>query len=603
MRKPRTAQWKNIEGTQGLLLIAQRMEEALFDYSTDSLKVPTLNTHTRCVELRSSVMEVKGGQVTDKSLHSIIEELAWSLEHDPAAKALLGPLHRSYRDPSWWDQKTISRLSSQVDTLYGRLRHGRYEGMLIEEIRIRLADADRKAELLNLCASLIVEWLHRGFSKGYIFRVVRATFFNPTGSRIEDLEAFDSFVSKFSHREPIDHEVLLRIDATFLPISEILPPDIVPMNDPPPARTTRPKERGFLDAPHSGSYLLAKGVKALDPRSAVTEATRKVAMYGRLAMYHAHKNWIAIDGNVLVYPPDEVVLLRPTPSAVHREVECADEELVNSLATTFSTFISGKNSEERRITWTRLLSALGLHAAAAGASDASVQLTALWSGIEALLPVTADQIKINVVLDNLIPVLSRRYPLRLIDQLESDFKTCCPKEFEAVLADVPDQVPERLRCAALVSIPSNKPLRLRLYAALDSNPLLKHRLYELASSTASGSAVRALVDAHRRKVEWHLRRIYRCRNLVTHAGRVLSFLPSLVENLHTYFHRLVDSLQECFASPAFAPTMDAALVACQLDDQRHMQMLKELEKEETTAQNLVDLLVGPSSLSLTKTKS
>lgn len=90
MRNPRVGRWKDIPNTLGLLLFAQRIEEALFNFSLDSYKAPALNTHTRCLELIATSKEVLSHRITPKALLPIIEELASSIRNDRAARGCLG---------------------------------------------------------------------------------------------------------------------------------------------------------------------------------------------------------------------------------------------------------------------------------------------------------------------------------------------------------------------------------------------------------------------------------------------------------------------------------------------------------------------------------
>jgi len=189
--------------------------------------------------------------------------------------------------------------------------------------------------------------------------------------------------------------------------------------------------------------------------------------------------------------------------------------------------------------------------------------------------------------------LCRRYPLRLITQLESDLKACCPDVYASVSDRLTADVPAHLKCAAIVAIEENEPLRTELYAALDQSPLLKNRIYQIKKATDSANSISELLENHRIKVTWHIRRIYRSRNLATHAGQALPYISSLVENLHSYFHRAVEAIEECVAAPHHAPNIDAALLACQMEDKVHQTYLRLNKKSATSADNLSHFLGGP----------
>jgi hypothetical protein len=105
--------------------------------------------------------------------------------------------------------------------------------------------------------------------------------------------------------------------------------------------------------------------------------------------------------------------------------------------------------------------------------------------------------------------------------------------------------------------------------------------------------MRELVDKHRTKVDWHIRRIYRSRNLLIHAGQKLPYLSSLVENLHYYFHCVFDGIQDICSRRSGQTTLDAVLLALRLEVQEHYASLEQRRSENVTESNLIELLGGP----------
>lgn len=590
MRKPRLFRWIDPVSISGLLMVAQRVEESLFDYSVDTYKTPALNTRTRCLELIQSIDHVKSGHLSEKSLKSIVEELSWSIDQDPAARELLGSLSADFKSADWWSMADLRQLKTQANLLRGRLRNRAYERELIAQIRLRLDDGKRRAELLKLSTSLVVEWLSRGFSRGFIFMITRAFFFSPSSAQIKGVSSFDEFVKRFEGTKK-KHDVLVRMNEASVMLSGLLPTEVVTFSkDAPEPRLKSPKEIAYLKVLHDGAFAIFHDVEALDPRAAYDEALRRLDIAARLVAFHAHRNRLAVIGDGLVYYESEVTVLKQSPLPVHKEGDRDPEEIPSACATTILKFFPPKGTKE---SWARILAALGLHSSAVSVKDTAVQLTALWSALEALLPISADQVKITLVLEYLVPILCRRYPMRLLAQLDADLKTCCPDSYEKVCSQLPMDVPEHMRCAAIVAIQTNESLRDQLYEDLSHNPLLKNRLYQLKKDLESANRITELLNRHRQKVTWHIRRIYRSRNLVTHAGQTLPYVASLVENLHAYFHRTFEAVEECVAPPHNAPDVDAALVACQLEDRKHREYLRDHAKSDITLANMAHFLSGP----------
>ena len=53
------SQWNLPSENKGLLFFVQAIEEQLFHYAHDSLKVPALNFHFLCFEIRNTIQKVR----------------------------------------------------------------------------------------------------------------------------------------------------------------------------------------------------------------------------------------------------------------------------------------------------------------------------------------------------------------------------------------------------------------------------------------------------------------------------------------------------------------------------------------------------------------
>lgn len=585
MWRPRIFRWRDIDSTQGLLFVAQRIEEALFDYTLDTYKAPSLNTHSRCIELSRAIGDVRARVLLEKNLIPIVEELAWSVSNDVAARNILGPLARRYSDLRHWSINDLDGLRTQTELLRAHLRSRQYERQLSREIETRLSDSQRKQELSALCTDLIVEWINRGFSRDYIFYKTRTFFFSPSGSEIDSNDRWGDFLKEFDHA-PRKFEVVFRIKRS--PLLSLFS-EIGSLQEDLQARTMAPKEQRFLERAQDETFLRFTKIEQLDARSAVKRARTYIESAQRFIIYHSHKDTLDVHPDTLVYDSDAAVVLKQSASAVHKERDCTEGSFPRTLQRMATAFF-GRSLD--RDSQRRIRAALALHASAVSSADATVQLTSMWAALEALLPTFDDQAKISVIADNLCPALSRYYPLRLLSQLEADLRLCIPMEYDAVSGRLGARVADALRCAAIVAIPANEPLRDELYGALHSNPLLKFRMYQIMRATTSSDSLLKLISAHAMRVNWHIRRIYRSRNLLVHGGRRLPYLEGLVENIHSYFHKLMDSLMDVCSRRNIPGDLDAVFLAIRLEAESHLEYLG-TARQTTGEECLIDSLCGP----------
>ena len=74
----------------GILYFFQRLEEMLFHYSDDIVRVPVHNTRTLMIEYLKNESETQKGRVKPYQLEQIIEELTYSLQTDKILHENLG---------------------------------------------------------------------------------------------------------------------------------------------------------------------------------------------------------------------------------------------------------------------------------------------------------------------------------------------------------------------------------------------------------------------------------------------------------------------------------------------------------------------------------
>ena len=141
----------------------------------------------------------------------------------------------------------------------------------------------------------------------------------------------------------------------------------------------------------------------------------------------------------------------------------------------------------------------------------------------------------------------------------------------------------------------NEPLRDLIYPGLARNPLLRFRLYSMKEAFSKADAVQNALAEHSQRVEWHIRRIYRSRNLLVHSGQGIPYRTALVENVHSYFHQVLNTLEGILSTTPPPPSLDAAFLHARLTHEQHVQILKDRKSEACTPENLLLLLTGHSS--------
>lgn len=588
MRKPNTDHWK-LPLTTGLLLFAQCLEELLFDYTLDSYKSRALNTHTRCLELLQTISDVKSGVIHQKTLGPIVDELAHSVSNDFAAKSLLGPRAISFANSQWWNIANLDALRVQGELLEGKLRQRLYEAEIIRILRDIIPAAKRKDDIISLASDLVVEWMYLGFSRSYIYFMTREFFFKGR-LQINDVSELDRFL-KWLEPIPRKWDVCMRVNKALLTLGPVLSLDNLELVETPPrCRSDSDREKEFLKAQHEGAYCVLRDVEALDARAANIQAVNQLAVLWSMASFHVHKtSLLSLEDDVLVWEKNTSTVLQPPTRPVHMQEECRVEQLAQRLKRTVDA-LNPDNINDG--SWVRIEAAFGLHASALGSSEPSVQLSSLWAALESLIPSSLEDSRIGTIIDVVAPMLSVGYAAKLFSDLDKSLHVCCPGLYDSIQRKLGSSGNHSIACTEIVCIQSNKSFMEELLAGLDGNPLLRHRIFRLHESFSRSDHILESIRLHQRRVEWHLRRIYRSRNLLLHAGRSLLIRESLVENLHSYFKQIMIRLEDVYSRTSSPVSLDAAFYSIGLEHSAHLDFLKASGKTNCDSSNIECLLYG-----------
>lgn len=190
----------------------------------------------------------------------------------------------------------------------------------------------------------------------------------------------------------------------------------------------------------------------------------------------------------------------------------------------------------------RLLSSINTGALARTSPNTENQLISLWSAIEVLLsdpPRGAPRIQHYV--HRLVPCICLRHVRRQFVAVYEEMLVSYRSKFTKILRKEPNSEGQdhHTNFAAVLCLEENDALRAELCHLCSDNPLALHRLFKLHRDYSVTTEAASAITGHQRRVEWQIHRIYRARNQLVHAGRVPSYLQSLVLNLVEYYRGLI----------------------------------------------------------------
>lgn len=199
----------------------------------------------------------------------------------------------------------------------------------------------------------------------------------------------------------------------------------------------------------------------------------------------------------------------------------------------------------------RIVTALEQHSVAHASSDPKVRFINLWVALETLVGHERDASIIDHILRSVVPLIVHRRAHKIITYLAislHEFGFC------HTVADTTGWFKRSTRgevrrdelLLALTGA-AGAPVHDELARVTVGHPLLCYRLYTIHRTVASPSELKQALSESRRRTEWQLRRIYRARNLLVHAGSPVSLLPHLTANLEYYYSLILARLLHDFA--------------------------------------------------------
>jgi GTP1/Obg family GTP-binding protein len=167
------------------------------------------------------------------------------------------------------------------------------------------------------------------------------------------------------------------------------------------------------------------------------------------------------------------------------------------------------------------------------------------------------------------------------------------ENLDDVFSKLPSEYTDFEKCAAIISIRGeNEKLRDELYTIIGRNPLLINRIFSLMKKLHSAANILETIEVHKKRIRWHLQRIYRARNLITHKGEKIFYVEQLVENLHDYYHTILDLIQVTRYQNKHIDSLETVFNLIRIEHESHMRILKESKEESCNDTNFKLLLFG-----------
>lgn len=585
MKASKFDNWELNDTTRPLLFWIQSMEEMLFHYGHDSYKVPTLNFHFLCVEVLSSITKIEREIVDKGNMKPLFEELEAMFQNDVVAQELYGnnfnalffvkneqgeysrDISKLRKNPGEdYSIKIIQRtLLYLLDDMSIENKYLRTLKRLIESILRHTEDFDddQQRKLLALSKLLLTELLNIGYSQEFIYTCIMKRFYS-LNHKVKDIDDeikciwswFDFKKKKYTVMLPVKKADNKKLLEHFKNI-----------------RVKDNKNHYFGD---SCRWIVEVDVEALEPEKAREDATSLICLFAALKQYSSHisKAYYARQAIVIEAETDTEYIANKPVRLMSRRRNQSEQQTLNRVGELVTTF---------PVLGDKIINVINLHTSAMESRNDSNQLLNLWTIVEVLVEIDKRNgySKITQISNTLTTVLNRNYIRSLMEQLIIDLGLCeC--DINGVLDKIQCGNDYVEKVIALLVLKDYCPEFDCLVSCLSQYPLLVYRLRHYKQVLSSRKNLKKYLEAHRKRLEWQIMRIYRNRNMIVHDGSHFRYIDLILQNLHYYTDSLVDTIIQ-YIEKGY-DSLETIYACLGAEEYRHLMRLEEESEKNTDSQ-------------------
>ena len=537
--------WDAPQDSIGLVYFWQLIEEMLFDFSLDTYKASVMHTGLLCIEAVEVIKEIENGNVKPPNIFHVNEELCSSFEKDPVAQALI-PLPPSAFFPTLKNPKSsLKEMETVLTFLSFQLSDQKYRVKNQDLLRAEIIGRKSVAEIRRLTRSFITELVASGFDQRYIRDCAFKFFYSPT-NRIANSEAIDDFFVLFPF-DAKNFNVIFRVDPIFEHLADALSPLKLVITKTLPNTIELSNYSKFASCTESTIFAIAEKVSANDIFSARNVAEYRLKLCATLLNFFHHKENPAWRPDCIVYNVSDNICTQIS-SPINSMHKCADLKQI-AASTKLKSLLNEFSLENN--SFVKFVRSVQLHSMALTSNSYENQILNLWIALESLIPSeTKDDGVSNIehIVESLVPFLNIGYIERLIFNLVKDLFRWDSIRIKKSLRNINGKkLSERL--VKLMILEEHAMQRAILVDGFRNFHLMHDRFESISLLISNPLNVIKALNAHKVRIAWQIRRIYRTRNIIVHSGKTPSCTKALIEHSHDYLDTVLSILIKLASTP------------------------------------------------------
>lgn len=504
--------WNDNFENDGLLYFAQRIVEML-DYTTiDIYRTPLLNSRI----LIREYLNVENGASQQYNLDKILEEFKDSFKNDIVISHNWGDeritqiMHRLNNDSN--KKSTMEYLEHAIGSSYFR--------WVVDYLKLIVPQSRQKKKIERAVRCFIPQLLFEGYSRDEIYHFTKEIFYK---NDIDSVTILETYLARYN-RKKASYNVYIGVSNKILRFKDVLEKRL---------SITFEDDGNFAKLDVWRGFCVAKRVveKAYDASAAAEIVYRNIDLFTSFYQFFGNYAGNLIQNKTMVISEDgkerKLTINRGKYNSYEEEDTLKIGELSELCITSLMKGAQCSLEQLNRIT--------KLHNRAISGNGLENGFLNLWSILEMICIDTPVDSKITKVIDITVPILQHDYLPTVLNDISQNLKSVLAAEdYSKLLESICDGTKDYEKIANFILLEKYSEDFDKFVDCLVNYPVLRTRILSLHDDCTHRNTLHNLAVRYAKRITWHIYRIYRARNTITHTGKCPKNIKDLGEHLHTY---------------------------------------------------------------------
>ena len=588
--------WDNVESLEMLFYFYQLSDELLGESTPDSYALPMHNKVTLVKEMQFVFQLLNDYRCLDeyykKYICPIIDEFLSDLSKDYLLKNILGKKFDSFVNGFKSSKDSPKWFGNWVESFLNICSLDAYEKECQKEIIRLVRNTKDKKKLNEVLINYYVSLVSFGYSKQGIKSIVKSFFRRNT---INSLDQIENVLSLFSReKKEFEFLILLKTNAAenagdlwknFAKdkISNICVEDFrnIDVAKTDSVKKLIEKYDQLVEKNTRDSYsIVSYKIDALDHVSAALSFDKYYRFFQIFPQYYSHIPYTKTVDSILRKNEDGLYASVYIPYLLKSRKRSDPTKASEKISNIVNNELMGQAALDS------FVQAMEMHSEAIESRNVKTVLRNFWIALESLCSVPSEHGSRDDVFNAVGSLSQKTYILKILRILYHQVSRCLKNE---CLEELSISGFDEFVMFFVENDIESEPFK-KLYSLCAGNILLRSRLHFVKETYSSSQGILNSITKHAERIDWHLKRLYRMRNIATHLGLKYPGMEVAVNHLHNYFDYVVNYILCKTDNGEYISSLPGLFFDAKNDVGVHLSLLK--NRDVLTKNNYIDLLFG-----------